>query len=68
MSVAVHNVLGQTICSIFKGPAVFTIEDATSKLSTSSVNNYHHVLHNIIKQQRNHEFKFAKPNLIVEVI
>jgi len=68
MSVAVCNILGQPICSIFKGPAVLTTEDGTSRLSTTSVNNYQHMLHNITEQQRTHAFQFAKPNLIVEVI
>jgi len=67
MSVAVHSILGQPICSIFKGPAVLTIEDGTSRLSTS-VSNYQHTLHNITEQRTNRAFKFAKPNLIVEVI
>jgi hypothetical protein len=68
MSVAVHNVLGQPICSIFKVPAVLTTADGTSRLSTTSVNNYQHTLHNITEQQRTHVFKFAKPNVIVELI
>jgi hypothetical protein len=68
ISVAVRNILRQPICSIFKGPAVLTTEDGKSRLSTTSVYNYQHTLHNITEQQRIRVFKFAKPNLIVEVI